>query len=84
VLAKSRGRSMLGNQSFKRIEYVHGEKSPNDPSSATRPTRACDCNRDAMAGFAAAHGCWNIHEASVLPASPLDKTRLATRWPISQ
>ena len=29
---------------------------PNDPSSATRPTRACDCNRDAMAGFAAAHG----------------------------
>jgi hypothetical protein len=31
-------------------------KSPNDPSSATRPTRACDCNLDAMAGFAAAHG----------------------------
>ena len=29
---------------------------PNDPSSATRPTRALDCNRDAMAGFAAAHG----------------------------
>ena len=29
---------------------------PNDPSSATRPTRAFDCNRDAMAGFAAAHG----------------------------
>ena len=29
---------------------------PNDPSSATRPMRACACNRDAMAGFAAAHG----------------------------
>ena len=29
---------------------------PNDPSSATRPTRASDCNREAMAGFAAAHG----------------------------
>src|SRR6266567_2059391 len=26
------------------------------PSSATRPTRALDCNLDAMAGFAAAHG----------------------------
>jgi hypothetical protein len=32
------------------------EGSPNDLSSATRPTRACDCNLDAMAGFAAAHG----------------------------
>jgi len=29
---------------------------PNDPSSATRPARRHDCNRDAMAGFAAAHG----------------------------
>lgn len=29
---------------------------PNDPSSATRPTKAFDCNRDATAGFAAAHG----------------------------
>ncbi len=29
---------------------------PNDPSSATRPTRRMDCNLDAMAGFAAAHG----------------------------
>ncbi len=28
----------------------------NDPSSATRPTRALDCNLDAMAGLAAAHG----------------------------
>ena len=28
----------------------------NDPSSATRPTRAFDGNLDAMAGFAAAHG----------------------------
>src|SRR3954465_10303890 len=29
---------------------------PNDPSSATRPAGGVDCNRDAMAGFAAAHG----------------------------
>jgi hypothetical protein len=29
---------------------------PNDPSSATRPAGRHDCNRDAMAGFAAAHG----------------------------
>jgi len=28
----------------------------NDPSSATRPTGRVDCNRDAMAGFAAAPG----------------------------
>lgn len=28
----------------------------NVPSSATRPTGRNDCNRDAMAGFAAAHG----------------------------
>ena len=30
--------------------------TPNDPSSATRPTGRNDCNRDAPAGFAAAHG----------------------------
>ena len=40
------------------LERYHGmcAETPNDPSSATRPTRALDCNRDAMAGFAAAHG----------------------------
>jgi hypothetical protein len=32
------------------------EHSPNDPSSATRPTGRHDCNSNAMAGFAAAHG----------------------------
>ena len=32
------------------------EKSQNDPSSATRRTGRHDCNRDAPAGFAAAHG----------------------------
>ena len=37
-------------------ERVRRELMPNDPSSATRPTRASDCNREAMAGFAAAHG----------------------------
>ena len=30
--------------------------TPNDSSSATRPTGGVDCNLDAMAGFAAAHG----------------------------
>jgi hypothetical protein len=29
--------------------------TPNDPSSATRRTGRLDCNRDAAAGFAAAH-----------------------------
>ena len=29
---------------------------PNDPSSATRPTRACDCTRDAQAGLDAMKG----------------------------
>ena len=29
---------------------------PNDPSSATRRTGRNDCNHDALAGFAAAHG----------------------------
>src|SRR5207249_1808287 len=28
--------------------------SPNEPSSATRPTKAFDCNLNAMAGFAGA------------------------------
>ena len=35
---------------------LHHARMSNDPSSATRPMRAFDCNRDAMAGFAAAHG----------------------------
>jgi len=37
-------------------EMVHGVMPPNDPSSATRRTGRNDCNRDAHAGFAAAHG----------------------------
>jgi len=36
--------------------WCDGAMTPNDPSSATRPTRTLDCNSDAMAGFAAAHG----------------------------
>jgi hypothetical protein len=36
-------------------EPVH-RRAPNDPSSATRPAGRHDCNSDAMAGFAAAHG----------------------------
>ena len=35
---------------------AHNVVRPNDPRSATWPTRAFDCNRDAMAGFAAAPG----------------------------
>ncbi|MEA2601004.1 MAG: hypothetical protein QOF89_1996 [Acidobacteriota bacterium] len=35
---------------------LHVHLTANDPSSVTRPTRAFDCNLDAMAGFAAAHG----------------------------
>ena len=31
-------------------------RSPNDPSSATRPARRHDCNESDMAGFATAHG----------------------------
>ena len=42
----------LGNS----VQSYSGAKWPNDPSSATRPTRASACNRDARAGFAAAHG----------------------------
>ena len=43
---------------LKCVGMIHVERvvRPNDPSSATRPTRAFDCNRDARAGFAAAHG----------------------------
>ena len=38
-------------------EKFHGVRvRPNDPSSATRRTGRNDCNRDAPAGFAAAHG----------------------------
>src|SRR6266516_1029291 len=37
------------------IRSSRGHRS-NDPSSATRPTGHRDCNRDALAGFAAAHG----------------------------
>lgn len=35
---------------------AHPELLENDPSSATRRTGRNDCNRDAPAGFAAAHG----------------------------
>jgi hypothetical protein len=38
------------------LVFVICAKRPNDPSSATRPAGRNDCNLDAMAGFAAAHG----------------------------
>ena len=39
------------------LEIANGVTArPNDPSSATRPTGRTNCNRDALAGFAAAHG----------------------------
>jgi len=34
----------------------HHAGLPNDPSSATRPTRNRNCNRSALVGFVAAHG----------------------------
>jgi len=40
---------------FERFITVSAAR-PNDPSSATRRTGRYDCNRDAPAGFAAAHG----------------------------
>jgi len=53
----------LHDQFFKpvyRVGQFHGDiwhpMPPNDPSSATRPAGRHDCNSDAMAGFAAAHG----------------------------
>jgi hypothetical protein len=38
------------------IGFDFRRRRPNDPSSATRRTGGDDCNRDAPAGFAAAHG----------------------------
>jgi len=37
-------------------ELIALAHTSNDPSSATRPAGRVDCNLDAMAGFAAAHG----------------------------
>ena len=48
---------------------------PNDPSSATRPTRRVDCNLDAMAGFAAALVRRQISHIS------LGQLRWLPRWP---
>src|SRR5688572_27921051 len=46
-------RSTLAIENGWQLEHA---KTANDPSSATRPTGRHDCNCDAMAGFAAAHG----------------------------
>jgi len=54
VAPKTRSAKPLAVQS--RLQNPNDAKWSNDPSSATRPTRAFDCNLDAMAGFAAAHG----------------------------
>ncbi len=42
--------------SFQSIVVDCGTAQKNDPSSATRRTGRNDCNHDAPAGFAAAHG----------------------------
>lgn len=42
--------------SARALIYNVRQEGANDPSSATRPAGRHDCNRDAMAGFAAAHG----------------------------
>lgn len=39
------------------LRIVWPRCATNDPSSATRPARGYGCNRNAMDGFAAAHGC---------------------------
>ena len=39
--------------SAKALVFNVRQEGPNDPSSATRPTRALDCNREAMAGLEA-------------------------------
>ena len=41
---------------FVQFSFCESEEMPNDPRSATRPAGGVDCNSDAMAGFAAAHG----------------------------
>lgn len=43
------------HQRFQKITFTKSRRS-NDPSSATRRTGGNDCNHDAPAGFAAAHG----------------------------
>jgi hypothetical protein len=46
----------LGLETLNDMVNVAQHCMPNEKSSATRPTRTLDCNLDAMAGFAAAHG----------------------------
>ena len=53
---KARRRVLDHHGASKNVIFHKGKVRANDPSSATRPTRAFDCNLDAMAGFAAAHG----------------------------
>ena len=62
-LATSRQRYGRGTSSASRStqqrkgrEYSSRDNPPNDPSSATRPAGRMNCNRSAMAGFAAAPG----------------------------
>ena len=52
--AKMVRRAFANDAGFACIDVI--PLSPNDPSSATRPTRRLYGNRSAMAGFAAAHG----------------------------
>ena len=49
-------RSAVKAQADDSVLEVMRRIMPNDPSSATRRTGRNDCNRDAPAGFAAAHG----------------------------
>ena len=46
----------IDDLSAKALVLNAGRKGANDPSSATRRTGRNDCNHDAPAGFAAAHG----------------------------
>ena len=50
----------------------------NDPSSATRRTGRGDCNRSAMAGFAAAHG---VRRCGHRRFSVTRRNSVSTAWP---
>lgn len=52
---------------------------PNDPSSAIRRTGAKDCNRDASAGFAAAHGSATLVQSSCASGVKIETAMLLRR-----
>jgi hypothetical protein len=51
-----RSEKVVVNRDFFGVVHEERQETSNDPSSATRRAGRVDCNRDAPAGFAAAHG----------------------------